>query len=401
MKVLHVYKSYYPDTVGGIEQVIAQLATALREFGDESRIFTLSPDAQPRVLVRPEGEVHRRRTTAEIASNPLSVAAFAEFRRQVQWADVVHYQFPWPFGDLLHMAAGRGKPSVVSYQSDVVRQKWLLHAYAPLMNCFLRSADAVVATSPQYRDSSAVLRSLGRQVHVIPNGIDGSCFPSPGAHTLDAWREMVGEGFFLFVGVLRYYKGLETLLRAARGFGGRIVIAGTGPQADHLQRYAAQQGLANVSFVGRVTDEDKMALLQLARAFVFPSHLRAEAFGMSLLEAAMCARPMICCEIGTGTSYINVDGATGIVVPPEDPDALRGAMQRLLDDARAARSMGSAARARYEQLFTARSMARAYHELYRSLHPAPQPGAPSPAVQSRPAGQRSCRASLESTATYE
>jgi glycosyltransferase involved in cell wall biosynthesis len=367
LRILHVYKSYYPDTVGGIEQVIAQLGTALRAFGDESRVFTLSPDAQPPVLSRPEGEVHRCRTSIEIASNPLSLTAFAEFSRQAAWADVIHYQFPWPFGDLLHLVCGRDKPNVATYQSDVVRQKWLLHAYAPLMNRFLRSAGAVVATSPQYLQSSPVLQSLGREVHVIPNGIDAACYPSPGPHMLEGWRETVGDDFFLFVGVLRYYKGLETLLRAAKGFAGRIVIAGTGPQADHLQQYAAREGLANVRFVGNVSDDDKMCLLQLARAFVFPSHLRAEAFGMSLLEAAMCAKPMICCEIGTGTSYVNEDGVTGIVVPPEEPAALRAAMERLLRDPQAAQALGAGARARYAGLFTAERMAQAYHELYRTL----------------------------------
>jgi rhamnosyl/mannosyltransferase len=367
LRILHVYKSYYPDTVGGIEQVIAQLGSALGALGDESRVFTLSPDPVPPVLRRSEAEIHRCRTTLEIASNPLSIGAFREFRRQLAWADVVHYQFPWPFGDLLHVACARGKPSVVSYQSDIVRQKWLLRAYTPLMNRFLRSVDAVVATSPQYRDSSPVLQRIPGKVRVIPNGIDDTSYPSPSAKSLEGWRSLVGEGFFLFVGVLRYYKGLETLLRAAKGFEGRIVIAGTGPELGHLQETAAREGLANVRFVGSVSDEDKMCLLRLARAFVFPSHLRSEAFGMSLLEAALSAKPMICCEIGTGTSYINADGETGSVVPPEDPQALRAAMQRFAQDPALAQRMGAAARRRFEVRFTAMQMARSYHALYREL----------------------------------
>jgi rhamnosyl/mannosyltransferase len=364
LKILHVYKSYYPDTVGGIEQVIAQLGAALGALGDESRIFTLSPDPQPAVLPRAEGEVHRCRTTVEISSNPLSLPAFGEFRRQLDWADVVHYQFPWPFADLLHVACADGKPSVVTYQSDIVRQKWLMHAYAPLMKRFLRSVDKVVATSPHYAGSSPVLAQLNGKLRVIPNGIDDASYPEPPAARLDSWRSRVGEGFFLFVGVLRYYKGLETLLRAAKGFEGQVVIAGTGPELGHLQEYAAREGLANVHFVGSVSEEDKMCLLHLARAFVFPSHLRSEAFGMSLLEAAMCARPMICCEIGTGTSYINADGETGLVVPPEDPQALRGAMERFTREPQLAAAMGAAARRRFEEHFTAREMARAYRALY-------------------------------------
>lgn len=368
MRVLHVYKSYYPDTLGGIEQVIAQLGRGLAALGDESRIYTLSPDPHPRVIERPEGQVHRSRVTAEISSNTVSIPALLEYREQLRWADVVHYQFPWPFGDLLHLLWARGKPSVVSYQSDIVRQKWLLRAYTPLMNRFLDSVSLVVATSPQYLDSSPVLGRLKTPVTVIPNGVDESTYPEPSEEALARWRERVGEGFFLFVGVLRYYKGLQMLLQAAQGFGGRIVIAGTGPEAGALERQLSGADSANnVHLLGHVSDEDKMCLLRLSRAFVFPSHLRSEAFGMSLVEAAMASRPMVSCDIGTGTSYINEDGVTGWTIPPEDPQALRAAMQRLLDDPGQARAMGLAARQRFEAIFTAGHMAQAYHDAYRGL----------------------------------
>ncbi len=364
MKILHVYKSYYPDTLGGIEQVIAQLAAGLAALGDENRVFTLSRDPVPSVLRRPEGEVHRSRTTLEISSNPMSIGAVAEFRRHLHWADVVHYQFPWPFADLLHVLCGSRKPSVISYQSDVVRQKWLLRAYTPLMNRFLDTVGLVVATSPQYLDSSPALARQQPRVRIIPNGIDESTYPRPSQQAMARWRDRVGEGFFLFVGVLRYYKGLDTLLQAARGLRGKIVIAGAGPEAPRLEQNAAGQALDNVCFLGEVSDEDKICLLRLSRGFVFPSHLRSEAFGMSLLEAAMCARPMVSCEIGTGTSFINLDGVTGWNVPPQQPDALREALHKLGDQPELATEMGAQARRRFEAVFTAQRMALAYRQAY-------------------------------------
>lgn len=367
MRILHVYKSYYPDTVGGIEQVIAQLGVGLTSLGDECRIFTLSRQPEPPVLKRPEGEVHRSRTSLEISSNPMSLTAFGEFRRQLAWADVVHYQFPWPFADMLHLQAGCKKPSVLSYQSDIVRQKLMMQVYTPLMNHFLRSVGAVVATSPQYRESSPVLQGLGDSVRVIPNGVDEASYPRPDPQAVAQWRERVGDGFFLFVGVLRYYKGLQTLLEAAKGSFANIVIAGTGPEAERLREHAESEGLTNVRFLGSVSDADKVCLLQLARGFVFPSHLRSEAFGMSLVEAAMLAKPMISCDIGTGTSFINVHGVTGWNVPPQDPTALREAMRKLQDAPDEALAMGAAARRRFEELFTARRMAQAYQDLYREL----------------------------------
>ncbi len=377
MKVLHVFKSYFPDTVGGIEQVICQLATGLAALGDESRVYTLSRHPVPRIVERPEAQVHRSRSTFEIASTPVSLAALTEFRRQLEWADVVHYQFPWPFADLLHLLWAADKPSIVSYQSDVVRQKWLLHAYKPLMNRFLASVDLVVATSPQYVASSPVLAGLASKVRLIPNGVDKATYPQPSPERLAHWRSVVGEGFFLFIGMLRYYKGLAVLLEAAKGFRGKIVIAGAGPEEASLQQQAARQGLGNVQLLGAVSDEDKMCLLELSLGFVFPSHLRSEAFGMSLVEAAMCEKPMVSCEITTGTSYINLNGVTGLTVPPEDAQALRDAMHKLMDQPELARAMGVAARSRHEAMFTAQHMARAYASVYREVLDARARGRPS------------------------
>ena len=137
--------------------------------------------------------------------------------------------------------------------------------------------------------------------------------------------------------------------------------------ANGLKRQAARLGLTNVKFVGAVPDDDKIALLALCRGVVFPSHLRSEAFGITLLEGAMFGKPLISCEIGTGSSYVNIDGVTGIVTPPNDPAALRAAMRRLADDAALAEQMGRGARERFDTLFTADHMARSYVALYRKV----------------------------------
>lgn len=378
MRILHVYKSYYPDSFGGIEQVIFQLSRGLHGLGAESRILTLSADASPAVLLRPEGQVHRFKTTAEVASNPVSLSALRAFRQQVEWADVVHYQFPWPFGDLLHVLRGGRRPSLVTYQSDIVRQKYWLEAYRPLMRRFLGSMDAVVATSPNYVASSPVLARLNRKIDVVPNGIDEQMIPALDAAAVERWRGKLGQGFFLFVGVLRYYKGIHVLLEAARQVRRPVVVAGAGPELQALKARAASLGLDHVHFVGEVTDVDKVALYTLADAFVFPSNLRSEAFGMSLAEAALFGKPMISCEIGTGTSFINEDGVTGWTIPPDDAQALARAMQSFIDDPARMGRMGQAARRRFESMFTGRSMAAAYMKIYQRI-------ADAKAAQARPA----------------
>jgi rhamnosyl/mannosyltransferase len=157
---------------------------------------------------------------------------------------------------------------------------------------------------------------------------------------------------------------LHVLLDALQGTSFPVVIAGSGPEEAALKEGALRLGLQHVHFLGSLPDEDKAALFHLCTGMVFPSCLRSEAFGISLLEGAMYGKPLICCEIGTGTTFINVHGETGLAVPPFDPAALREAMRRIWDNPAMADAMGRAARERFEKLFTAGRMVADYARLY-------------------------------------
>ena len=367
LRVLHVYRTYFPDTQGGLEEVIRQICRNTKEQGIESRVFMLSDNPVPAVIEREEVQVHRFHRTFEIASCGVSIGALSGFKQLVGWADVVHYHFPWPFADLLHLLGRVSKPSLLTYHSDVVRQKTLLRFYRPLMRAFLNKVDVIVPTSENYFASSNELGRYSEKVEVIPIGLNEDTYPRVSNEELTAVRERVGEGFFLFVGVLRYYKGLHILIDALQNTSLQCVITGAGPIETELKEQATKLGLKNVKFLGYVSDSEKVALYQLCRAVVFPSHLPSEAFGVTLIEGAMFGRPLISCEIGTGTSYVNADGETGIVVPPANTKALRGAMLKLDGDETLAESLGKAARSRYERLFTGRLMGERYAHLYKKL----------------------------------
>src|SRR5690606_28389959 len=160
---------------------------------------------------------------------------------------------------------------------------------------------------------------------VIPYGLDRSGYAPVDAGRMANWQQRFPDGFFLFVGVMRYYKGLHILLDACRITSSPVVIVGAGSMVARPLELARLLPLDNVHFLGPLPDAEKNVLLQLSRVIVFPSHLRSEAFGISLLEGAMFGKPMISSEIGTGTSYINISGQTGLVVPPSDAAALRAA----------------------------------------------------------------------------
>lgn len=361
MKVLTLFKTYLPDSFTGIERVIWQIAEGTYPLGVETHVFTLSAHPKGAPFAEAHHTVHQAKLDLYVASSGLSISAFGMFRELARTADLVHYQFPWPMADALHFYARHGKPTVLTYQSDIVRQKSLLPFYRPLMMRFLRSVDAIVATSPNYLASSPILAQFRDKTSVIPIGLGAA--PPAAADRVRAWQERLGPRFFLFLGVLRYYKGLPALLEAARQTGLPVVIAGDGPLRDEV----ASTRPPNVTSLGAVSEEDKLALIEACTAFVFPSALRTEAFGIALAEAARAGKPLISCEIGTGTSYINVDGETGFVVPPNDAKALAAAMRRLWDDDALRTRMGEAAAARFETHFRADSMARAYVDLYARL----------------------------------
>lgn len=365
MKVLQVYRTCYPETNGGVEQVIRFIASGTKAFSIETKILTLSDnDIEP---YHCEGtEIIPVKKSIEIASNGFSLKLIAKFKKLSQWADVIHYHYPWPSGDLLSLFA-EDKPSIVTYHSDIVRQKFLKTLYQPLESYFLNRTDRLVATSPQYAQSSANLQKNRHKVSIIPLAIDESAYPVPSSENINKWRTVVGEGFFLFVGVLRYYKGLDYLLEAAKLNGLPIVIAGDGPERAKLEAYIAEHKITNVKLVGFVSDEDKVALHLLSKAFVFPSHLRSEAFGISLIEAQMYSKPIISSDIGTGSSYVNLNEETGLSVPPADSQSFSDAMLRIENDVQLRDTFGNNARSRFEQEFTAQRYAQSYAKLYAEV----------------------------------
>ncbi|GGK46842.1 glycosyltransferase [Salinarimonas ramus] len=366
LNVLHVYRTYFPDPPGGLQEAIRQICRATAPLGVESTIFTLSPDPRPTTIRMDEATVVRARSYAAPASCDLGgPEALIRFRALAAKADVVHYLHPWPFADLMGVLGRRDRPVVLTYISDIVRQRTLGRLYAPLMRRHLRHADVIVANAPSYAATSPILSvpEVAPRVRVVPLGIVRPAqAPEADARVL-ARLSLEGRPFFLFLGVLRYYKGVEFLVRAAAQAGTTVVVAGDGPERQRLESIAHETG-ADVRFAGFVTDAEKHALLSAARALVLPSHLRSEAFGMVLVEAAMAGKPAISTEIGTGTSFVVAHDASGLVVPPEDPPALAGAMRRLADEPGLAERLGAGALERYEAMFSGEALGKGYRAAF-------------------------------------
>ena len=367
LRVLHIYRTYFPETQGGGQESIRQLCLATQKLGVENTVFALARQPKPHHMNLPEARLVRARSWLEVASCDLgAVAAFKRCREAADQCDIIQIHFPWPFADMmLPFIRRRHQPVVVTYVSDIVRQNGLGQLYKPLRNYLLGKATRIVASSPNYAASSDVLKKYTSKLNCIPHCLEGA--PASSIALKAHWEVRFGRNFFLFVGVLRYYKGLIFLLEAARQVNLPIVIIGDGPEGENLRNTAQRMGLRNVHFLGALPDDDKYALFSLCRAVVFPSHLRSEAFGISLLEGARVGKPLICCEIGTGTTWVNQHNETGLVVPPGNPDALAQAMNTLATDDELCTRLGHGAQARWLEHFTPAAVGAAYRNLYDNL----------------------------------
>lgn len=344
-KILHVFKTYFPDAPGGVQEAIRAISRYTKDYGFHHSVFTLSSRPLPRDIDFEGVLVHREKQVAAPLSCPIgNWGSFREFRRVAKDADIIVYHYPWPFGDLLSFSVHE-KPSVVLYHSDIVKQKLSGALYAPLRERFLDRTDVIVATSPNYAESSEILQKHRNKTKVIPL----TTVPDDEPEDLDIINQLdlSARPFVLFVGVLRYYKGLETLVKAARQVDCPVVIAGEGPERKNLQALKEQVGAQNIIFTGRITNAQKKALYKKASVFAFPSNARSEAFGISLAEAAMYGVPMVSCEVRTGTSFINIDKITGYVVPPNDDQSFAKALNAILCSAKLSESMGKAASERW------------------------------------------------------
>ena len=367
MHILQCYKTALPLSMGGVEQVMHHISAGLVKHGHRSTILAFSPQKEVQVIDYLGYRVIAIPATQEIASMPLSIKGFSYFKNLCKEADIIHYHYPFPWMDLMHLVHPHDKPCVMTYHSDIVKQKNLLKLYKPLQQYFLKRMDAIVATSPKYIESSEILRKYSNKVRCIPLGLEDKHDSSISQEKLNEWKTKLPERFLLFVGVFRYYKGLKYLLEALEGLDCPVVLIGDGPEKEALWALKDKLNLKNLFFLGQLDDQNKNAVLTLASGVILPSHLRSEAFGLSLLEGAMFGKPLISCEIRTGTSYINQDGVTGWVVQPEDKISLRNALTQWYENPEKSLEFGKNARNRYLELFQASKMIESYMDIYQDF----------------------------------
>jgi glycosyltransferase involved in cell wall biosynthesis len=369
VRVVHLFKDYFPPTTGGIEQHMQLLCSGLARSMDVS---VLVPSRSFRRRTETIDGVHVVRVPefGRFAAVPFCPTMPLELGRLRP--DIVHLHFPNPMGDLSYLFTPRRSPVplIISYHADVIRQRRLLPLYRPILDAVFRRAARVIAAAEENIASSDILTRYKDRCTVIPYGVDLRSFDLTETESVEVERRRAtaGEGMVLFVGVLRPYKGVDVLLKAMARVRARLIVVGRGPTRLELSGLAARLGISGrVLFLGEVSDSERRILLHSCDVFVLPSIDNREAFGIAQLEAMACGRPVIASDLPTGVRFVNKNQMTGLLVPPGDSDALAAALQRLLGDERLRQTLGNAAKKRAELEFSSDRMVRRVQQVYEEV----------------------------------
>ena len=368
MKTLQLTK-FYPPVRGGIESTTFDITEGLNEAGIRTDVLCSNLTRETITEAHGAYTVTRAASFGKMLSTSLAPALVAELVRRHRGYALIHVHMPDPLSTLaLRLVRPRAR-LVVHWHSDVVKQQSALRFYAPLQRWLLRRADAVLVTSEAYGAASPHLADFRHKLHVVP-----SCIPELPRDTTLAGEMKARHGgrrIVFALGRMTSYKGFDVLVEAAAELPDDcvVVIGGGGELLASHRALVAARGLGDrVVFPGEISAAEVHALFAAADVFCLPSVSRAEAFGLVLVEAMAASKPIVATDIpGSGVPWVNQHGVTGLNVPVRDPSALAAAIRTLLDDPALAARCGAAARQRYLDNFTARSMVDSLRSLYARL----------------------------------
>lgn len=332
LKVLHIGKMCPPHE-GGIEVFTIDLLESLNSKNVVADLMCFGNTTS--ITKYKNFKVYSCKLNAKVRSTPISVGMLKTFIDIVEDYDIIHIHSPNPMAEILSIF--QKKPVVVHWHSDIVEQKFLYKLYRPIQRVYLKKSSKIIVTSPQYLQSSTQIKAYLDKSTCIPLGINpnrlvASINPDINEKVIKALKE--GKKIILFVGRLVKYKGVEYLIEASKYVDDDvvIVIAGYGPLWEKLNEKVIRDGLTErVLLVGRV--KNVVDYISVCHAFCLPSVSRNEAFGLVLLEAMYLGKPVITTNVyGSGMNFVNIDGITGIVVPPAEPRAIADAINKLCKD---------------------------------------------------------------------
>jgi glycosyltransferase involved in cell wall biosynthesis len=371
MRVLHFGRFHSETNPGGVQHYVDSLIQALAgQVVSDNLVSGVGREAREHLALG-GGRVYEMPSYGILASVPLSPGILFRARRLVRENkyDIIHLNFPDPLALFVAAFLPPEIPIVVTWHSDVVKQRFALPIYLPILRWFMKRVAAVIVATPRHIESSHQLRFYRRseRIFVVPFGIDPTRFELRPAWLPEIQRireSHAGKKILFALGRHVYYKGYSFLLSAMKSVENTVLLlGGSGPLTNELREQALRDGLTDkVEFLGRLESEQIPWYLHACDIFMFPSVATTEAFGYAQIEAMMCAKPVICCQLNNGVNYVHQDGVTGLAVEPKNVCDLSRAIEQLLGDEELRARFGSAA---YDRAVGEFSLARMGEQVLR------------------------------------
>tara|TARA_B100000963_G_scaffold234432_1_gene204852 strand:+ start:1076 stop:2173 length:1098 start_codon:yes stop_codon:yes gene_type:complete len=357
IKILHIYKRFYPKTYGGVELFIEDLIQGMSKYNNIENIVLCHNKKKDFINKRLQKnlKVFSIKENFEIFRTPISFSFIKYFFKIYKEMDIIHFNYPYPFADIF--AFFIRKKIVTTYHSDIVRQKFSYFIYKTIFfQRLLKVSSIIICSSKNYIKSSQTLYKFKNKIISIPFGIDG---------IKKKFKINPKEKYFLFIGNNRYYKNLDLLIDVAikTNFDLKIV---TNKSKKNIILSQRLKNIKNIKFFFDISNSKKHNLLSGCLCLVLPSHLRSEAFGYSLLEGLSYGKPLISCDIKTGTSFINKNNFTGYVVKPNNFKSLQFAMKKMYNK-KSTKKFSENSLKRFNNLFTKKTMVENYIKVYQKI----------------------------------
>jgi len=329
-------------------------------------------------------EVYRFPHSFKISNTPINISWKRFLRNIISKTDpnIINGHLPVPYiADIAARVAKKKEiPFVLTYHNDLTKETKILDIlskgyYLFLGNKTLKISDRITTTSRYYTNNSLYLKKHLRKVDVVPPGVDLERFNSRiDENYLRERHNIKEEKLVLFVGQLdktHRHKGLDYLIKAIAEIrkkvkSTRLVVVGDGNLKDYYKVLAKKMSLHDTIFAGFISDEELPYYYRGCDVTVLPSYLSSEGFGMVLIEANACGRPVVGTKVG-GIPYVIRDRYNGLLAEPKNSEKLAKAILTLIKDDELAKTLGKAGEERVRREFTWERSARATYEIFEDI----------------------------------
>lgn len=332
MNILSISRNYFPE-IGGIEIVAKEINKLFNSVA-----LTYNPNKKEYLIDKVDNtEVHRLPIFFEKGSVRISL----EFRKKLEIlsknVDILLYHFAsgQPELDMFLHNKIKNKKNICFYHMDIAGRGFFGNLYNEIIvKNYLSKMDKIIVTSPNIIETSPVLKYFKEKISVVPLFVETQHFYYRENNYRDKYVSK-NEKLVLYIGRLGRYKGVEYLIKSFKylPINYKLLIIGKGPKELELKNLVKELNIENrVIFENHVEYKEMPKYYSAADVFVLPSIDRGEAFGLVALEAMACGVPVITTELGTGTTYHNINGVTGLHVKPKDVKEISEAIYKIVEE---------------------------------------------------------------------